>query len=367
MNAQERRRRGARLAAQVAVMLVAAAAVAAHAEDLLQAPAGKLVIKPRVCVSGGAATVADVLWLREADQRLAAELGGQVLAQARPNAPTLTLTHDQIAARLEELGVNPARVTLGGALQCQVTFQPPAAPQNDQVIAAAGRRPVSAPNTATGAPDGAAEQTLAEAVRASLGREFPGADGLEVAFERAEAQFLDLTSPPFSFDIRSGGQRGRLGLREVAVYIRRDNRLVRSLHLGVNVRLTRAVAVAARPLSAGSFVRREDVRLEPRLFDGQGEEGCPDLEPLIGQQVTKYVPPGELLTAKCVKSVDLVKRSAPVALVGAGGAVQLRVTGVALDSGGHGEVVRVRVGDGRKDRREVRGVVIAAGTVRIVE
>ena len=67
-----------------------------------------------------------------------------------------------------------------------------------------------------------------------------------------------------------------------------------------------------------------------------------------------------------LKSVDLVRRSQPVTVVG-GESVSIRLNGEALDSGGYGETIRVRVGNSRSNRREVRAMITGVGTVRLVE
>ena len=73
------------------------------------------------------------------------------------------------------------------------------------------------------------------------------------------------------------------------------------------------------------------------------------------------VQPGDLTM------VDLVKRSRPVTLVGGSAGVQAQLTGYAMDAGGLGESVRVRIGNLRNDRRIVRGIVTGLGTVRLLD
>ena len=83
--------------------------------------------------------------------------------------------------------------------------------------------------------------------------------------------------------------------------------------------------------------------------------------------MAKFIPAGQMVRRSALKSVDMVRRSRPVSVIGSTTSIQVHVTGVALDSGGYGESVRVRLGDSRKDRRVVRGVVTGLGTVRIEE
>lgn len=138
----------------------------------------------------------------------------------------------------------------------------------------------------------------------------------------------------------------------------------RSIRVGVNVKLTLPVLVAAKPLNVGSTVTRDSIELKPRVFTTNDDFGVQHLEPVIGQQVKSFLPAGQMLRSKDIQAVDLVKRSRPVTVEG-GGSVSIRVNGVALDNGGYGDLVRVRIGDNRKNRREVRGVVTGVATVRL--
>jgi len=79
------------------------------------------------------------------------------------------------------------------------------------------------------------------------------------------------------------------------------------------------------------------------------------------------VPLGELVPTDALKAGELVVRSRPVTVIGDNASVQVRLSGVALDSGGYGDTVRVRLGDGRRDRKILQGTVTGVGTVRLAE
>ena len=185
-------------------------------------------------------------------------------------------------------------------------------------------------------------------------------------FERAGAQYINLTTPPYEFDVRGVG-RAKLGPRELRVTIKRDGRTERTTSLFVSVRLIKPVVVARGPLNVGMFVRPDDLALEERSFDDLAEVGIDALAQATGQQVKDYVAPGEMLNTDDLTMVDLVKRSRPVTLVGGSAGVSAQLSGYALDSGGLGDHVRVRLGNLRQDRRVVRGVVNGLGTVRLLD
>lgn len=103
------------------------------------------------------------------------------------------------------------------------------------------------------------------------------------------------------------------------------------------------------------------------MFESSAKLGFGSVAEVVGQQIKRFVPSGEMVQADAVKCVDLVRRSRPVTVLGDGTNVQVRLTGVALDSGGYGDRVRVRLGNSRKTRQQLRGIVTGLGTVRLVE
>ncbi len=360
-------RRGSKDLARACLLFVLLP-VAAWGDELIQREVSRLKLRPQVEVCGAAVTLADVLTFAEADPRLRAEIGRQpVNPDLQPPAKTV-FTHEQIVRRLGELGVNLSRVLVSGALNCRVTLEPARAQtviEAPSAWVAAGSRD-AAPLTRLRATDEG--NTLADALRAYVNAELASLGGTaEIEFERAGQEFLTLTRPPWKFIIRSSSSSGdKLGLREFEIVIRRDGRTQRTARLAARVRLVKDVLVARKPLGIGTFVRQEDVALEPRMLERRQDVGLDEVGQIIGQQVKRYIPVGEMIRRSDIKVVDLVKRSRPVSLSSTGNSVSVRLTGMALDSGGYGDTVRVRIGESRKDRRILRGVVTGVGSVRLI-
>ncbi len=323
----------------------------------------RVKLRAQVTVTGAVVTLGDVLVLRGADPELAARLEAAPLAaRFGPAGAPLVVTHAQIVRRLEELGVNLGQVLVAGALECEVTHAPAADAPGAADEPGAPADALRAEATAVDA----AGRTLADVLRAETAAEFARLGGtLDLVFERAGAELLELTSPPWEFAVSSRAAAERLGLREFRVVIRRDGRVQRTATLTAQVRLARPVVVAARPLSVGNIVRRDDVRLETRVSDEGLPEGLGRIEEVVGQQVRRLVPVGAVVTPDVLRSVPLVQRSRPVTVLSETGGVRVRVTGVALDDGAYGEAVRVRLGDARNSRQTLRGVVMGLGTVRL--
>lgn len=321
-----------------------------------------LKIRPQAVVVGNVVALLDVLSFDAADATLTEQISSKPLSiDAKPPAK-VDVTREQVEKRLAELGVNRARVLLAGASVCEISLEriEPVA----EFAATANPGELVSPGKARDAAS--SEQTLAEFIRVRVAEDLSQLGGTpEVEFEAASREFLDLTTPPFQFSVRSA-RPAALGLRELLVTLSRDGRVQRTLRVGAHVKLSKPVLVTTKPLNVGSYVTRDSVELKPRVFTSNDDWGLQHFEPVIGQQVKAFVPAGQMLRSKDIQAVDLVKRSKPVTVEG-GGSVSVRVSGVALDNGGYGEVVRVRLGDNKKNRREVRGVVTGVATVRLSE
>jgi flagella basal body P-ring formation protein FlgA len=303
-----------------------------------------------------ALTLGDVLSFRGADPALRTALADAPIFAVEQAARVRNVTFEQVEAALRSSGANLAQILLVGSATCRIEWRQPVeteAPAADPLLV----RPA----------DGGAARTLRAALQQHVAEELRELGGTpELVFERASEPYLDLTAPPWTFSIRSR-QRGELGLREFRVVIRRDGRTQRTVDVIARVRLAKEVLVAAQPLNVGMFVSGDDVVLEKRVFERTGRIGLDDAAAVVGQRVRKFVPAGQMVRGADLETVELVRRSRPVTIRGAGEHVRIRVTGVALDSAGFGETVRVRVGDTRQNRQVLRGVVTGLGTVELKE
>lgn len=340
--------------APCAILLILAwvAALPSRAE----APVARLKLKPTAIVHGPDVRLGDVLDFASADDKFAALAEKPLGLKSIPAA--FTLDHEEVLQHLHEAGANLSFVLLSGAATCRVQVEAAAPP-------VAASETASAPEKASA--DAIRAQTLADAIRLSVAADTKSLGGTpDVTFEAAGRDFLELTSPPWEFLVRPAG-REKLGLREFRVTIRRDGQTQRTVSVFARVQLTRSVIVARKPLAIGTFVKREDIGVESRSFESEKELGLAAVEQVVGQQLKRFLPVGEMLKATDLKSTPLVERSRPVTVLGAAGNVNVRMAGIALDTAGYGEMVRVRVGEGRKQWRELRGVVMGLGTGRIEE
>lgn len=342
-------------AALLAVLLSASGA----ADDLFEPRVSTLKLRPAARVTGNIITAADVVVFKDADPRLFSTLAERPIRSGLTVPGETTVTLGQLRKWLKEQGVNMARVLLCGATECRVRAD---AVAETTPTGPGESAPLNAPLFSDTAENAS---SLRAKLMALINREMAALGGrAQIELQRGGESFLSLTSPPWDFQVRSMSS-AKLGAREFSVVVRRDGRVQRTAHLYARVRLIKRVVVADKPLNSGLSIGPDDVRLEERIFDSDRDLGVAAIGAMVGQQVKRFVAGGEMLRRADVKAVDLVKRSRPVSLIGASGNISMRLRGTALDSGGYGDTVRVRLGDRRSGRRVMRGVVTGLGTVRV--
>src|SRR5690606_38046529 len=121
------------------------------------------------------------------------------------------------------------------------------------------------------------------------------------------------------------------------------------------------VLVVQRDVAAGERLAAADLAVVERPSGSLPYQYFTTLEQGVGLVVRRTLPAGTVLVPAAVDSPRVVERGALVTLVAGGGAIAVRAEGVALESGGVNERVRVRSASGRV----VEGVVAASGEVHV--
>lgn len=356
------------------LILTALIAGTATADDLIEKNVSTLTLREQAGATGSVVRLADVLDFTQADPRLLATVGNEAIAEQADLPASVRVTHDQIEQRLAALGVNMARVLISGSWVCDVRLEapvetltahtPPADTEMDTAASFDDPAPLFGPRQSE--QPSASDLSLADALQSYIEKDLANLNGkIEVQFERGARQFLELRTPKFSFSI-VGPRRQELAWRQYRVTIREDGRDVRTVPISVYVKLLKDVVVAAKPLNIGTVIRPDQIAFAPHVFSDIADVGFDQIEPVVGQQVKQYIPEHQIVRMDQLQSIDLVKRSTPVTIVG-GGEISLNLHGDALDNGKLGETVRVRIGSSRKNRRVLRGEVIGVAKVRLLE
>jgi len=124
----------------------------------------------------------------------------------------------------------------------------------------------------------------------------------------------------------------------------------------VSVAMTREVVVASKPINRGATVRAEDVRVVSRRFTKPGRNGMSDVGQTIGLRAQRFIPAGELVSARDLERVPLVKRGQIVEVHSRFGSVTVKTSAKVGEDGDYGELVTLHM-QGRRGARTAGRVV----------
>lgn len=134
-----------------------------------------------------------------------------------------------------------------------------------------------------------------------------------------------------------------------------------SLYLSYRVRLTGPSLVARHPLQGGQTLTARDVEDTQVEFNADPGSYLSRLEPSRDAQVRRSVPAGTPLTVSLLRYPPIIRPGQRVRVISEGRGFQIGQEGVAQNSAGVGEIVRLKTPSGRI----VQGVAQTDATVRI--
>jgi flagella basal body P-ring formation protein FlgA len=308
------------------------------------APAAPKAVRiwTRALVNDTAVRLGDVAQLSGFDDPTRTTLADFVIAEAPEPGHRLVIDHRELIAKLRAAGLNLAEVRISGATACEVSRPTTPEQREPEVLEMpAGRTFVAAPGARARQQ---ADRTLEGAVREHIGAVLAEYGGeVEVNFNRSGElrSALSLSEPRFAFRIQTDGS-GPLGLLSLRVDVLENGRVVQTVPVVAEVALVRRVVVARRPINRGMTIDERDVALAERRFTSLEGIGVTDLASLIGQQSRRFVGRGEMLTARDVKPVPLVKRGELVTVYHRQGGILIKTVGKALGGGSYGEAIAVK-------------------------
>jgi flagella basal body P-ring formation protein FlgA len=135
-----------------------------------------------------------------------------------------------------------------------------------------------------------------------------------------------------------------------------------SLFVPVTIERPAQVVVTARPVPRGQVITGEDVKLAERDLNTLHRGYLTDPAQAVGQLAERDLPGDEELVPGNVGKPNAIKRGAEITIMAADELLDVRVSGVALASGGIGERIRVR---NASSKREFDAVVVGDGLVQV--
>ncbi len=381
------------------------------------AQAGAIRILPQAEILKARITVGDVAVLRDFDPELTREMRAVVLAEVSRAGGKRVVHANEISQLLKAAGANLADVRIYGSLRCEVTrlkvqqvgTSTPHGAQRQVPGNAVGhahahraskrshthRSHTSSARHAspraghhhacshshqhTGVGHGSANgipqrnqhvqpptDSLEAAVRSFIEARIPDLNGeIDVALNRRidllrEVAQSGAGQPSFEVHERDPIRLGLVGL-EVDVY--QGGQRVKTLPVVAQVELLRPVLVARRPINRGQTVSQRDLRVEKRRFDSLDGVGLSDMELAIGYEATRFIPEGDMLTARALKEQPLIRRGETVKILIGGGGVQITTLGKAQKEGALGDVIPVAKNGSHRKRDIIDAMVTGPGVV----
>jgi flagella basal body P-ring formation protein FlgA len=298
----------------------------------------------------------------EGDQRVLAPVGDLVLARIGQGTPFRSISLDEIKQTLRDAGVNIAALNFVGASSCTVNRSdvhyderialqqwieakqttgpaPATSPAESAVQTIADAMPASAP--AVVEADRSA-RTLRDLLVEDLANRLALApDSLQVDFKTQDQRLLNLAEPLFTFEIEP--MRGR-SLGEVAwlvLFVAGED--VQKATISATARAWQEQLVLTKPLAFKQVITADDVVERRTLVDRiAADEPLLQADEVIGQQASRELKPGTVLTARMVDAVQLVKAGQFVTVTLTQGTVNIKTVAKALEGGTYGQTIRVK-------------------------
>lgn len=124
----------------------------------------------------------------------------------------------------------------------------------------------------------------------------------------------------------------------------------------------RLMPVAAKPLTRGTIVTAQDVKLEKLNATALGKDSVENIGDIVGRSVTKDIGQGEMFKTSAIIIPPVITAGSKVTLVFRQGRLEVTATGTALENGAAGAEIKVR---NEASQKVVSGRVSEPGLVMV--
>ena len=127
--------------------------------------------------------------------------------------------------------------------------------------------------------------------------------------------------------------------------------------------------VLTRNIDRGMLVRSEDIKLLPLNAAKQPADAITTPEELIGLQAKSHLPAGSVIRKSQLEQAMLIRRGQRVSIVHESGLLRVSATGLALEDGEKGHIIRVqnesskKIIDGRVTSPQIVEVEVKSGVM----
>lgn len=172
---------------------------------------------------------------------------------------------------------------------------------------------------------------------------------------------LHLAACPHDLQTRMPNRQGTPSRIAVAVSCSGNGSPGWTIQVPVQMQVFRQVLVTTHPLARGDMPGAGDVHTEERDISRLGYGYIESLDQITGHSLNRPMMAGTVLEPGDLNGRETVRAGEEVALIADLDGIEVRTSGIALDSGDTGAHLQVRNGNSGKI---VDGIVLAAGQVQ---
>lgn len=163
------------------------------------------------------------------------------------------------------------------------------------------------------------------------------------------------------FEVETTGERGA-NPSPVVFTVKEQGREVTRFQTSVNYDEWREAPIARRTLPRGSIVMPEDTAMARLNVKALPKDASLDASRVLGLKVTQDVLAGDVFRSSALLVPPIVASGDKVSMVIRSGPLEATATGVALDAGARGDLIKVR---NEASKKIIQAVVIEPGQVEV--
>ncbi len=162
--------------------------------------------------------------------------------------------------------------------------------------------------------------------------------------------------------LKSFNAQGRHTMGKITVGVRCDGTHPWSLFVPVNVKVMTKVIVARNSLPRGAIIGPSDITMKHRDLSRLHRGYLENKQLVLGKKLRQRMRKNQVVTPSQLETPNAIKRNNKVTIVASNKTLQIRMAGKALQSGGLGDLIRVR---NESSKKELDARIIAPGIVEV--
>ncbi|HRK31460.1 MAG TPA: flagellar basal body P-ring formation chaperone FlgA [Tepidisphaeraceae bacterium] len=353
----------------------------------------RIDLRSEATVIGAEVQLRQIARWSDADAATFAPVADLTLATIGPAAPFHSISMDEVKATLRDAGVNLASIHFTGSTKCivnrsDVQFDESQA-LDEWINARAASNPQRTPrDTEPGVPEEnkvslqriATDANIAVTARvdAPLADDEATAslrsilisdlcarlkltrDQVQLNFKDSDDKLLSLARPQFTFDVSPLRVRD---LGEVVWNIKiMSGDSVQKASIVATARAWQTQLITVKPLGFKQVIREDDVVERRTLADKLSSDPMMAKEQAVGQQASRDIKVGTLVTARLIDPVPLVRPGQFITITLSQGNIQVKTVARAMEGGSYGQTIRVK----NETTKDIFEVVITGPQTAVV-